>query len=120
LTIDSIYYAYKDDYLSATAKERGHAGGISFELFESKFTLEYEIGILKTYELIPGILRYSHIETNTYKWYNNIFFGVNWGDFLTLGGILRISNDSTNIVSVTLVIRLLPKITTTHNFGIVI
>jgi hypothetical protein len=110
-TIDSIYYAYKDDYLSATARTRGYAGGISFELFRSKFTLEYEAGILKTYEMIPGILRYSYrdgwdanIETDVYKWYNSIFFGLKWGDFLTYGAILRISNDRTNLFNLTFAI----------------
>jgi hypothetical protein len=85
-SIDSIYYSYTDQYLSAAAKVQGHGAGINFGIFDV-FFIEYETGIQKASETIPSILKYSRFEIDSYTWYHSIFLGVQGGDIMTVGMI---------------------------------
>jgi hypothetical protein len=85
LSIDSIYYYYKDEYLSAITKNSIHGGGVSLKAGEV-LLFEFETGIRKIVETVPGILKYSgEIDLDTNYWFYSIYAGVDAGRSMQIG-----------------------------------
>jgi hypothetical protein len=71
--INSLYYYYKDEYVSAAARTQTHGGGVSVQI--DRWTISFETGIWRIFEAVPDILKYSQnfFMTNTNYWFYSAF-----------------------------------------------
>jgi hypothetical protein len=72
--INSVYYYYKDEYISAAARTQTHGGGISINIVD-RLTITFETGIWKILEVVPDFYKYERemFATDTNYWFYSAF-----------------------------------------------
>jgi hypothetical protein len=72
--INSVYYYYKDEYVSAAARTKTHGGGVSVNITDH-WTINFETGIWKIFEAVPDFYKYERefFNTNTNYWFYSAF-----------------------------------------------